>query len=70
MAEYDIAVIGGDGIGPEVTVEAMKVLDAAADVHGFRLLRTEYPFGSDYYLQHNEIFPDSAFEEINIHIDE
>ena len=47
---HSIAVIGGDGIGPEVTTEAMKVLDAAAEVHGFRLARTEYPFGSDYYL--------------------
>lgn len=64
MAQYDIAVIGGDGIGPEVTAEAMKVLDAASEVYGFQLDRTDYPFGSDYYLEHDEIFPDSAFEEV------
>lgn len=64
MSEYDIAVIGGDGIGPEVTAEAMKVADAAGEVFGFKLRRTEYPFGTDHYLKTNEIFPDDAFEEV------
>ena len=64
MSQHKIAVIGGDGIGPEVTTQAMKVVDTAADVFGFGIERTEYPFGTDYYLQHDEIFPDSAFEEV------
>lgn len=64
MKKYDIGVIGGDGIGPEVTTEAMKVMDAAADVYGFGVNRTEYPFGSQYYFDNNVIFPDEAFEEI------
>jgi 3-isopropylmalate dehydrogenase len=64
MPEYDIAVIGGDGIGPEVTREALKVLDAAADVFGFRTRRTEYPFGSEHFLRTGDIFPDAAFEEV------
>jgi 3-isopropylmalate dehydrogenase len=64
MSDYDIAVIAGDGIGPEVTAEAMKVLDAAADVFGFRTKRTEYPLGTEYYLKTSEIFPDSVFDEI------
>ena len=64
MAEYDIAVIGGDGIGPEVTAQAMKVVDAAAEVYGFKLNKTEYPFGSEHYLKTEEIFPDAAFEEV------
>jgi len=64
MVEYEIAVIGGDGIGPEVTREALKVLDAAAEVYGFRIRRTEYPFGSEHYLKTQEIFPDAAFEEV------
>jgi 3-isopropylmalate dehydrogenase len=64
MSEYEIAVIAGDGIGPEVTREALKVLDAAADVYGFGTRRTEYPFGSDHYLETHEIFPDAAFEEV------
>jgi len=64
MVEYEIAVIGGDGIGPEVTREAMKVLDSAADVFGFSTRRTEYPFGTDHYLATKEIFPDAAFAEV------
>jgi len=64
MNEYEIAVIGGDGIGPEVTTQAMKVVDAAADVFGFKLKRNEYPFGSEYYLANDVIFPDDAFEAI------
>jgi len=64
MTEYEIGVIGGDGIGPEVTAEAMKVLDGAADVFGFRVRRTEYPFGTQHYLDTQEVFPDAAFEEV------
>jgi 3-isopropylmalate dehydrogenase len=64
MTEYDIAVIAGDGIGPEVTREAMKVLDVAADVFGFRTKKTYYPFGTEHWLKTNEIFPENAFEEI------
>jgi 3-isopropylmalate dehydrogenase len=64
MTEYDIAVIAGDGIGPEVTREAMKVLDAVADVYGFRTKKTFYPFGTENWLKTKEIFPDTAFEEI------
>lgn len=64
MSEHSIAVIGGDGIGPEVTAEAMRVLDAAAEVYGFTTKRTEYPYGSDYYFEHGEIFPEKAFEEV------
>jgi 3-isopropylmalate dehydrogenase len=64
MTEYDIAVIAGDGIGPEVTREAMKVLDAAAEVYGFKTKKTYYPFGTDHWLKTNEIFPESAFNEI------
>ena len=64
MTEHSIAVIGGDGIGPEVTAEALKVLDAAADVFGFTTRRTEYPFGTEHWLATEEIFPDSAFEEV------
>jgi 3-isopropylmalate dehydrogenase len=64
MAEYDIAVIGGDGIGPEVTREALRVLDATASVFGFKVRRTEYPFGTDHYLKTQEIFPESAFSEV------
>ena len=64
MSEYDIAVIAGDGIGPEVTREALKVLAAAGDVYGFHVRGTEYPFGTEHWLKTKELLPDAAFEEI------
>jgi 3-isopropylmalate dehydrogenase len=64
MTEYDIAVVAGDGIGPEVTREALKVLDTAADVWGFRTRRTNYPFGTEHWLKTGEVFPEAAFSEV------
>ncbi|SRR5260221_5338917 len=64
MSQYDIAVIAGDGIGPEVTREALKVLAAAGDVFGFHVRGTEYPFGTGHWLATKELFPDAAFEEV------
>ena len=63
MSEYEIAVIGGDGIGPDVTREAMKVLDATSEMFGFKTRRTDLPFGTEHYLKTDEVFPDTAFEE-------
>jgi len=64
MTEYQIASIPGDGIGPEVTREALRVLQTASEVYGFSYKLNEYPFGSEHYLATKEIFPDDAFEEI------
>ncbi len=64
---YNIAVIGGDGIGPEVTREAVKVLRAAASAFGFEVTLTEYPYGADHYLATKELFPDSALTEMRQH---
>ena len=46
MTRYVIAVLPGDGIGPEVTAEALRVLRATADLHGFTLDTSEYPVGA------------------------
>lgn len=67
MTEYDIAQIGGDGIGPEVTAEAFKVLAVAEDLFGFKLRTNALPLGTDYYLKHNVIFPNEMFEDIKSH---
>ena len=45
-----IAVIPGDGIGKEVTAEAVKVLEAAAAVSGARIDLQTLPWGADHYL--------------------
>ncbi|MCX7914680.1 MAG: 3-isopropylmalate dehydrogenase [Verrucomicrobiae bacterium] len=64
MNRYPVAVIGGDGTGPEVTREAIKVLNAAAARFGFGLNYTEYDFGGDRYLRTGETLPDSALQEL------
>jgi len=61
---YKIAVIPGDGTGPEVVREARKVLGAAASKYGFKLDFEEFDFGGDRYLRTGEILPDSAVEEL------
>ena len=64
MNSYDIAVIGGDGTGPEVTRENTKVLDAAGQKFGFNLNYTEFDFGGDRYIRTNEVLPDSAADDL------
>jgi 3-isopropylmalate dehydrogenase len=46
MKEFTIAVLPGDGIGPEVTAEAMRVLIAVADLYGYRMTTAEYAIGA------------------------
>jgi 3-isopropylmalate dehydrogenase len=64
MKSYNIAVIGGDGTGPEVVREAIKVLDAAAPRFGVKLNYTPYDFGGERYLRTGEVLPDSAVPEL------
>jgi 3-isopropylmalate dehydrogenase len=54
---YRIAVIGGDGVGPEVTAEGLKVLTRASSLFGFAYETTEFPFGSEHYLASGELLP-------------
>jgi len=61
---YKIAVIPGDGTGPEVIREGVKVLDAVSNRMGFKLEYTYYDFGGDRYLRTGETLPDSAVEEL------
>jgi 3-isopropylmalate dehydrogenase len=57
---HQIAVIGGDGIGPEVTAEALKVMEAA----GVALDTTEFDLGGARYLRDGEILSDSTLDEL------
>lgn len=61
---YNIAVIPGDGTGPEVVNEGLKVLKATADKFGFSLHFESFDFGGDRYLRTGEILPESASEEL------
>ncbi len=62
--EYQIAVIPGDGIGPEVVREGLKVLREVAIRCRFRFRSVEYDFGGERYLRCGETLPSSALEEL------
>ena len=61
---HRIAVIAGDGTGPEVTAEALKVLAAAAAAESFAYDLTELDFGGERYLRTGETLPDSAVDDL------
>ncbi|CAG7844883.1 3-isopropylmalate dehydrogenase [Pseudoclavibacter triregionum] len=63
----DLAVIAGDGIGPEVTAEARKVLKAALKTDGIEVDETEYPFGAGHFLETGKILDDADLEELRKH---
>lgn len=61
---HKIAVIPGDGTGPEVVREGLKVLEAVSRKCGFAYETVEYDWGGDRYLRTGEVLPDSAIEEM------
>ena len=61
---YNIAVIPGDGTGPEVVREGLKVFRAVSEKFGFEYELTEYDFGGDRYLRTGDILPKEALEEL------
>jgi tartrate dehydrogenase/decarboxylase/D-malate dehydrogenase len=65
---YRIAVIPGDGIGKEVVPEGLRVLEAAAKRHGFRIEQDWFDFSSyDYYERHGRMLPEDWRERIGGH---
>ncbi|MBX6395448.1 MAG: tartrate dehydrogenase [Alicyclobacillaceae bacterium] len=65
MRTYRIAVIPGDGIGPEVIREGVKVLEAAAEWEGtYRLAFDWYPWNCAYYLDHGRMMPEDGIDQL------
>ncbi len=64
MKTYDIAVMAGDGTGPEVIREGKKVADAASKKFGFAINWHDYDLGGNRYLKTGEILPDSVLAEL------
>ena len=62
---YNIAVLGGDGTGPEVAREGVKVLEVVAAKFDFKLNFTDFDFGGERYIRTNEVLPDSASDELS-----
>ena len=63
MKTYKIGVLGGDGIGPEVAREGLKVLEAVAGSGDFKYELVHYPYSGEHYLETRELVPDSVIDE-------
>ena len=64
MTKFKLAVIGGDGIGPEVVAEGLKVLDAISSKYGLTFEKKDYELGAKYWHKTGETLPDSVIEEL------
>jgi 3-isopropylmalate dehydrogenase len=61
---HKIAVIPGDGTGPEVVAEGLKVLEAVSRIEAFKYKTVHYDFGGERYLKTGEVLPDGALDEL------
>ena len=80
--KYEIAVIGGDGTGPEVVAEGIKVLEAAADVLDLKFDFADYDFGGERFVSeitsnkaeqypgslYQSLFPETGFGNLLDHV--
>ena len=67
--DHKIAVIAGDGIGPEVIEAGIPVLERAAAKHGFTLNFERLPYGANHYLRTKETLPPAAFDHLRDDVD-
>ena len=65
MPEYHIAVIPGDGVGPEIGKEATAVLQTASDVYGFGIETRVFDWSCDRYLAQGEMMPSDALDTLS-----
>ena len=63
----EIAVVGGDGIGPDVINEGLKVLDVVAKKHGLKFETTDFKLGAAHFHKTGEVLHDSTMAEIAKH---
>ncbi len=61
---YKIAVIPGDGTGPEVIAEGIKVLNSVSQRYGFKLDLAFFDFGGEKYLKTGELLPENIFDDL------
>ncbi|NMO92299.1 3-isopropylmalate dehydrogenase [Actinomycetospora sp. TBRC 11914] len=67
MPTHDLAVVAGDGIGPDVTVEALRSVRAAADRFGFGITTTDYDLGAERWLRDGVALDDASLEGLRRH---
>ena len=65
MTEYNLALIPGDGVGPEVVAEGKKILTALSNLEPeLNFTYTEFPWGSEYYRETGKMMPDDGLSEV------
>lgn len=64
---YDIGIIKGDGIGPEVINAVVPLAEDVAQDHGFSITTQEYDWGSERYLETDAMMPDDGLEQLEAH---
>jgi len=64
MKSFNLAVIAGDGIGPEVVAEGLKVLDVVSANYGVEFKKTHYELGASYWHKTGEVLPDSVIADL------
>jgi tartrate dehydrogenase/decarboxylase/D-malate dehydrogenase len=64
LSNYRIAVIPGDGIGKEVMVEGIRVMDAAASRHGFTLEWRHFDWSCEYFVRHGAMMPADGIDQL------
>jgi 3-isopropylmalate dehydrogenase len=69
LKTHRVAVIAGDGIGPEVIEAAIPIIDGATRKHGFGILWERLPYSADHYLQTKETLPDAAYQHLRDDVD-
>jgi 3-isopropylmalate dehydrogenase len=65
--EYSVALLPGDGTGPEVLAEGVKVVQAASHKFGFNTKFTRYDLGGERFKKTGEVLPDSIINELRQH---
>jgi len=64
MKKIKLAVIAGDGIGPEVVEQGLRILDAVSSKYGFSIEKKEFELGAKYWHKTGETLPDKTLEEL------
>ena len=67
MKTYNIALLPGDGTGPEVLAEGVKVLNTVGAKYAIKFNFTKYDFGAERYLRTGETLPDSSIDDFKKH---
>ncbi len=64
MTNHKIALMPGDGIGPEIIAEGKKVINAVSDIEGFKIKWNKFPHGADHYLKTGELLSEEALKKL------